>query len=120
MDRASHESIVNQQIDSAMAAMFPHGAGQTINTRAEYHLRQIAHVAFEQGRSYALMSLLTVQDVAAHFGISERRVRALLKARNARFSIGYQVPGTNQWLITPEEVATLQPGPNGRPKRTDA
>lgn len=109
MDRASHEGIVEQQIIGALASMFPNGAGQANSIRVEHSLRTVAHIAFEQGREYALLSLLTVQDVAGRFGISERRARALIRQRHERFGVGYQVSGTNQWLVTPEELATLEP-----------
>jgi hypothetical protein len=118
VNRESHEGIVNQAVDQAIAAMFPDGAGRATPARVEHHLRQIAHVAFEQGRLYALLNLLTVEDIAARFNVSTRRVRTLIAERHARLAIGYQITGTRQWLITPEEVESLRPGLVGRPRKS--
>lgn len=109
MDRQTHEQIVSQEIQQAMDAMFPYGAGQANHIRVKTMLDKIAHIAFREGRSYALLSLLTADDVAEHFGISPRRARAIIKTRHERLGIGYRVPGTRQWLVTPEELENLQP-----------
>jgi hypothetical protein len=117
MDKQTHERIVEQEISQAMDAMFPHGAGQTNHHRARVFLDKVALVAFREGRSYALGSLMTADDVAEHFRISARRARALIKNRHERFGIGYQVPGTSQWLVTPEELENLQPDEKYRIKK---
>ena len=101
--------ITRQRIDSAMQSMFPHGAGQASSTRVGHWLDTVAQVAFREGEAGALMSLLTVEDVAEQFGISTRRVRAIARNRHGRFGIGWQVPGTNQWLFRPCEIESLRP-----------
>lgn len=118
MDRQSHWSIVEQQIDSAVSAAMPYGGGATITEhRLRHHLNQVAKTAFQEGQSYALLSLLTVDDVAEQLNISPRRVRAIAKIAHERWAIGYQVPGTNTWLFRPEELDSLRPGPPGRPRK---
>lgn len=114
--REMHEQTLEREIQQAMDAMFPHGAGQTTHQRVRHWLDQIAQVAFNAGESYALLSLLTVEDVAEQFGITPRRVRAIAKNRQDRFGIGWQVPGTNQWLFRPEEVQHLVPDEKYRRK----
>ncbi len=117
MDKTSHYSIVEQAIARALGVMFPDGAGTTTQHRVSYHLEQIAQIAFRQGESYALMSLLTVEDVAERFGITPRRVRAIARNRQTRFgNLGWQVPGTNQWLFRPEELEQLRPDERYRRK----
>jgi len=101
--------IVESKIGMAMTAMFPHGAGTTSHARVGHWLDTVAQVAFREGEAGALMSLLTVEDVAEQFGISTRRVRAIARNRHGRFGIGWQVPGTNQWLFRPCEIESLRP-----------
>jgi len=100
---------VESKIGMAMQAMFPHGAGTTSHARVGHWLDTLAQVAFREGENGALMSLLTVEDVAEQFGISTRRIRAIARNRHERLSIGWQVPATNQWLFRPCEVESLRP-----------
>lgn len=117
MNREAMFGIVTQCIERAMQHMFPHGTGTTNNHRVQYHLNQVGELAFNTGVNYALLSLLTVEEVAVRFNISTRRVRAIARERHERFGIGWQVPGTNQWLFRPEEIEHLEPGPVGRPRK---
>ena len=99
--------ITEQRIEQALATMFPHGEGRTTRPRVEHHLRQVAQVAFREGKSYALMGLMTAQDVADHFDISVRRARALIANRHERFGTGMQVG--KQWLVHRDELDQLAP-----------
>ena len=117
MDRNAYFGIVTHEIDQAMEAMFPYGAGTVNSHRVQHHLDHIAQMAFNTGGSYALLSLLTVEDVAEQFHITPRRVRAIARVQHQRSAIGWQVPGTNQWLFRPEELDFLRPGPPGRPRK---
>lgn len=116
MDKETYMNIIEQEIQKAMDAMFPHGAGRISHTQVKHWLDAVAKIAFGQGEAYALMSLLTVEDVAERFGISPRRVRAIAKNRHERFGIGWQVPGTNQWLFRSEELGILKPEKKYRKK----
>ena len=87
--------------------MFPHGAGRAPHTRVLRHLEQIAQIAFRVGRNHALMGLMTAADVAEHFGVSERRARALIQNRHERFGVGMRVG--NQWLVHRDELGNLEP-----------
>ena len=94
--------------------MFPHGEGRTTKARVEHALQMVKLVAFEQGRVYALTSLLTSKDLAELFGVTERRVRAIAQAKHEQFGIGYKTP-RGDWLFAPEEIESLRPGSPGRP-----
>ena len=114
--REAHLQSLDHEVEKAMDAMFPYGAGQTTHQRVRHWLDKIAQVAFTHGEQYALLSLLTVEDVAEQFGITPRRVRAIARNRHNRLGIGWQVPGTNQWLFRPEEVEHLAPDERYRRK----
>jgi len=116
MEKEIFEQIIEQEIQKAMDTMFPYGEGRTTYARAKHWLDTISKIAFSQGGTYALTSLLTVEDVAERFGITPRRVRAIAKNRHERFGIGWQVPGTNQWLFRPEELDSLEPDEKYRRK----
>ena len=117
MQREIHEQIIEQKIVSNLEALFPLGEGRVTRRQAERAIREVAQVAFREGANYALLSLMTVANVAEQLGVSERRVRAILADQNkAGHAIGWQVPGTNAWLIRPEEIEQLRPRPTaGRP-----
>ena len=116
MDKTEYQQMLDKHIDRLMDTMFPHGAGRATHDRVRHSLELVTQVAFRQGTEYALMSLLTVEDVAEQFGITPRRIRAIAKNRQDRFGIGWQVPGTNQWLFRPEEVEHLRPDERYRQK----
>lgn len=116
MDKEYHQEIVNNQIDAFLDSLFPRGEGHISRHQVGHVVRQVATRAFSEGGNYALASLLTVEDVAERFGVTPRRVRALARNRHERFGIGWQVPGTNQWLFRPEELEKLQPNDRYRRK----
>jgi hypothetical protein len=115
VDRAAHQQIIDDRINDLVDTLLPNGAGTLTSHRLQYALSTVAQVAFSQGESYALLSLLTVEDVAARLGVTPQRVRAIAKARH-HLGIGWQVPGSRTWLFRPQEVELLRPGRPGRPK----
>lgn len=117
MNKSDHEQLISQKIEDLLQVFLPHGAGQMTAVRLKSALEQVAQVAFTQGEHYALISLLTVEDVAREFGISEQRVRAIAQEKHDRFYVGRKV-GRNMWLFRPEELEALRPAPKaGRPKK---
>lgn len=116
MDKTAHEQIVADRIEREMETLYPHGEGQVPSRRVQAAMQNVAQVAFREGQSYALLSLMTVADVAAQFKITERRVRAIAADRHARHGIGWRVPGTRVWLFRPEELDLMRPAEPGRPK----
>ncbi len=118
MDEQSARSLYEQRINNLVESLLPNGAGTMTETRLRTALSQVAQVAFSAGESYALLSLLTVDDVAEQLDVSVRRVRAIAKIKHEQFGIGYKVPKTNQWLFRPSEIESLRPGAVGRPRRS--
>lgn len=119
MNEQSHRQIINSEIDKQIETLLPYGAGPVNDFRLRKSLDLIANIAFREGQSYALLSLLTVQDVAERLGISERRVRAIAAYRHRRFGVGWKVPGTRgTWLFRPSEIEGLTPGKRGRPSKS--
>ena len=118
MNEASARSLYEQEINSQIESLLPHGAGNISETRLRHAMNIIGQRAFSSGESYALLSLLTVDDVAEQLGVSVRRVRAIAKIKHEQFGVGYKVPKTNQWLFRPSEIESLRPGAVGRPRRS--
>lgn len=116
MDKSRHQQVIDARIQALVESLLPNGSGLMSAHRLETALRNVADVAFREGENYALLSLMTVEQVAAELGISERRVRAIAKIRHDQLGIGWRVPGTNTWLFRPEEVELLRPGRPGRPR----
>ncbi len=102
------DEIIDRQITHALDSMFPYGEGRVGRVRVEHFLRQIAQVAFTEGRNQALMGLMTTEDVAQHFGVSVRRARALIHNRHERFGVGMRFGAS--WLIHRDELEGLTPG----------
>lgn len=113
MDRDHYQQIVDREIETAMGTMFPHGTGRTTDTHVRHWLNTVAQRAFSQGRAWALMGLMTANDVAEQFNISERRARALIEHRHERFGVGMKV-GT-VWLVHCDELPQVKPDERFRP-----
>jgi hypothetical protein len=111
--RLLYDERINQLVDS----LLPNGSGSITETRLRTALSQVAQVAFSAGESYALLSLMTADDAAMQLGVSVRRVRTIAKTKHDQFGIGFQVPGTSQWLFRPSEIELLRPGKPGRPPK---
>jgi hypothetical protein len=118
MERSAHQQVIDERISGAVEALLPLGSGTATAHRLETVLRQVAQVAFREGESHALLSLLTVEDVAAQLGVTPQRVRAIARARQ-HLGIGWQVPGSKTWLFRPHEVELLRPGSPGRPRKNE-
>jgi len=117
MNEQSARSIYQQRIDSLTDSLLPNRGGSLSVARLRHALDQVAQVAFSAGQDYALLSLMTADEVAAQLGVSVRRVRAIAKIKHEQFGIGYQVPKTSQWLFRPSEIEALRPGKSGRPRK---
>ncbi len=109
-----YSDIVEGEIEKAIDSMFPHGEGHTTRPRVEHWLNTVANQAFHAGKTYALMGLMTVSDVALHYDISKRRARALIANRHERFAVGMQVG--NSWLVHRDELPDLAPDKKYRQK----
>lgn len=110
---------IKVEVDAMVDTLLGGQVAKTISQhRAEHVLTNLAIKVAQHIRAEVLFSLKTVDDVAEIYRVTPRRIRALAKARRERgFPVGWQVPGTNQWLFLPDEVEQLQPGPTGRPSQ---
>ena len=70
MDKTKHEVIIQDRIAREMEALFPLGEGRASSARVKRSLESVAAVAFREGQSYALSSLMTIDDVARELGVS--------------------------------------------------
>ena len=99
--------IITSEIEQQILALFPHGAGRASHAPVQHALEAVAQKAFQQGKSHALLGLMTAQDVAGHFGVSPRRARALIRNRHERFGVGMRVG--REWLVHRDELPILAP-----------
>lgn len=100
------ECLIRNYLDT----LFGDGQLQQLSRqRVEHVLRTAIQEAAQDVARQTLASLLTADDLAERFGVSRRRIRALAKNRHERFDVGWQVPGTGQWLFLPDEVELLRP-----------
>jgi excisionase family DNA binding protein len=105
---------VTREIEDEMDALFPHGVGQAPHTRVRRSLEKIAHVAFQAGKIYALVGLMTVGDVAERLGVTRRRASALIKNRHEKFGVGMKFGSS--WLIHYDDLPQLEPDKKYRKK----
>lgn len=72
----------------------------------------------KQAFSQMAASMMTADDVAKIFGVTSRRIRAKAAMLNERgIQVGWQVPGSDVWLFTEEDLPLLEPLPPGRPRK---
>lgn len=110
--------LIERQITNAIADLLGNQEARTISeARARTILTTLAQHVREYAEDLVLLSLLTADDMAELLGVTARRIRAKARAMNARgVSVGWQVPGTSQWLFRPGEVELLRPMAVGRPR----
>ena len=114
MEPVNIDSQIEQEITRSLDTLFRDMPARTLSrTAMETVLRQTATRSAQWAQSGVLLSLLTAENVAEQLHVTSRRVRALARRRQ----IGWQVPGTHQWLFTPDEIESLRPGLPGRPSR---
>jgi|GEM_PF-1618277 hypothetical protein len=115
MDKDQAQQLIDSEVQKLIDTVMPNGGGATLTEhRLRYVLEKISKISFETGHSYALLSLMTSDQVALEIGVSLRRMQAIAKNRHERFGVGFQVPGKNPWLFTPEEIDLLRPGKSGK------
>lgn len=114
MDKDSCQQLIEAEVQKAMDSMFPHGAGSAPHTRVQHWLETVAQYAFNYGRSYALLNLLTVEDVAEQLGVTRRRASEIIRNRHKRFGVGMRFGSS--WLIHSDELPQLEPDEKYRTK----
>lgn len=101
-------------IQTLIVSLLPNGAGPMTEQRLRYALDQVALLAYEAGRSYALQNLLTVERAAEEIGVSRRRMAEIIRTRHEQYGTGMRVG--KSWLISRDELESLRPGPEGWPR----
>lgn len=109
--------VIQQRIDSLIAALLPNGAGTLSAQRLRTALEQVGAVAWSQGWSAALLGLRTLSDAAEAWGVSRQRAHQRITRLHQQHAVGLRVHDT--WLLTTDEIERYRPGPVGRPRRTD-
>lgn len=104
MNREDYEQMIASDIETLVDSM----SGNITAHRLRFALDKIAKQAFEHGRTYALMSLMSTEEAAAHYGISESRMTRIIAQRHERFGVGMKV-GKRAWLVTRDELPSLEP-----------
>ncbi len=106
---------IAQAIDELLNGL---GSGLVTEHRLRTVLERMAHRVAVDATNDALMTLRTADELADELGVSPRRMRAIIRNRHDRFGVGWQVPGTNQWLVRPSEIENLRPDVRYRRKST--
>lgn len=95
MDEKSHRSIYEAEIESQINALLPNGAGTITDRRLRHAMDIVARRAFQQGESYALLSLMDIDQALDEINqrmaprkISKRRLQAIARERHDRWGVG--------------------------------
>lgn len=110
MERSAFDSLIQQAIAEAVETIED---GEPSPMRTRDALAVLAQHVASATRDYELSNLRTVDDLAAEFSLSPRRIRALAANRHARYGIGMQVGKT--WLWSASEIDRMRPRKPGRP-----
>jgi len=101
--------LLRVEIQNLTDQMVQGGAGEEQLNIVQSELERIAQLSFAAGQAQSLSSLITTDDLQARFGVSRRRANAIAKHRHEKYSIGFQLTGTNQWYFNPSDLPLLQP-----------
>ena len=113
MDRQAFDSLVTQDIESAVADLLPHGAGPVTDHRLRHILRRVAQQVETNARSYYLLNLRTADELAEQFNVTPRRMRAIIANRHERWGTGMKLG--KSWVVSVDEVPALEPEVKHRP-----
>lgn len=120
MNKQSYESLIEQEIDSTIEHLLPHGGGATITeTRLRSALDALATRIANHTRAYELLGIRTSDEMAEEWGVSKRRAQAHIATLHDRFGVGRKVG--RDWLLSADEAERHPPRPGaGRPKREES
>lgn len=115
MDKQTYESLIESEIQSAIARLLPHGGGATVTeVRLRSALDTLTTRIASHTRSYELMGIRNSEELAAEWGISVRGVRKHIAALHKHFGIGRKVG--RDWLLSTSEAESHRPPGKGRPR----
>ena len=113
--REECREAMNAEIEKAIANLAPTGEGIVSTETLRNAFTEISQLAFVKGENASYAKLLTTKELAEMLGVNRTRANQLARSRHKKYGIGYQIPGTNQWLFRPEDMRLLLPDKPGRP-----
>jgi hypothetical protein len=116
--REECREAMNANIEKVIVDLLPAGEGSVSAETLRQALTDISQLAYLKGESASYSKLITTRDLAEMFGVDKTRANALARNRHKRYGIGYQIPGTNQWLFRQEDLNLLLPDKPGRPAKS--
>jgi len=114
MNRQSFDEMIESEIARTVETFLPHGAGTMTDVRLRTALATIAKRVESASRTYYLTNLRTVEDMAIEFGVSVRRAQAIAKQAHDRWGKGMKIG--KSYVFSADEIESMRPGDNGRPK----
>lgn len=104
------ETLTNQAVDDISSQRSPAAQRRIIE--------KLVHEARALERDNVLMTLMTANEVAEHFNVTPRRIRAKAdwlreRGHNAGMKVG------NAWIFDPRELPNLEPLPPHRPTENE-
>ena len=116
MNKQQYESLAEQEIQSTIDRLMPHGGGATVT---EHRLRSALDVLAQRianhTSAYELLNIKSSDELAEEWGVTKRRVQAHISGLHERFRVGRKFGGI--WCLSADEAEQHRPGPRGRPRR---
>lgn len=116
MDRATYDQLNQQDIDSTVERLIPHGAGAVTEPRLRQALTVLAQRIASNTRAYELLGIRTAEELAEEWDVSRRRAQAFIATLHDRWGVGRKIG--NMWCLSADEADTHRPAHPGRPRRT--
>lgn len=120
MNKQLYESLIEQDVDKFITTLMPHGGGATITEQLlRLHLKTLIQQIAYHTRSYELVNIRTSDQLAEEWGVSKRRVQAIITDRHERWGAGMKVG--RDWILSADEAERYKPDPanrnGGRPRK---
>lgn len=103
MNRETYDQLMEQAIAEAKATL---GEGRPSPARLDHTLTVLAQRVAAYSRDYHLLNLVTADELAERWGVTNRAVQMLAKRRHDRFGTGRRVG--NKWVFDIDEIPLLE------------
>lgn len=117
MNRETYDAMNEQDIDSTVERLIPHGAGSVTEPRLRQALTVLTQRIASNTRAYELLGIRTAEELSEEWGVSRRRAQAYIATMHDRWGVGRKIGNT--WCLSAEEAATHRPAQPGRPRRKE-
>lgn len=119
MNKQQYEASIEQEVQSTIDRLLPHGGGATIT---EHRLRSALDILVQRiardTRAYELLNIKSSDGLAEEWGVTKRRVQAHIAGLHERFGVGRKFG--RDWFLSAAEAEQYRPGPAGRPRRNNS